>query len=58
MKLSNPRAVASLLALPFYSWVKAIAHARFHFDFLAATDVFVPTALAAFGLIPNKDEVV
>ncbi len=56
MALSKSRSIAAMLALPAYSWISAVSSARFHFDFLPATDIFVSTVLAAFGLIPKKDE--
>ncbi len=56
MKLSNPRAIISMLALPTYIWIKAVAHSRLGFDFLPATDIYVPVVFAAFGLVPKKDE--
>ena len=56
MKLSNPRAIISMLALPTYIWIKAVAHSRLGFDFLPATDIYVPVVFAAFGLVPKKED--
>lgn len=33
-----------------YSWLKAVAEARFGFQFLAATDAFIMAMLTALGL--------
>ncbi len=56
MKLSTPRAVLSMLALPTYVWVKAISHTYFHHDFMPETDVYIPVFFAAVGLVPKKDD--
>ncbi len=56
MKLSNPRAIAAMLALPTYIWVKAISHTYFHHDFMPETDVYIPVLFAAIGLVPKKEE--
>ncbi len=56
MKLSTPRAIASVLAAPAYDWIKAVCAARLGWHFLPATDVFFHIAFAAFGLVPKKDD--
>ncbi len=57
MKLSNTRAIISMLALPTYIWVKAVLAERFGIHLLTATDIYVPVVFAAFGLVPKKDSV-
>ncbi len=56
MKLSNTRAVISMLALPTYIWVKAMVLRYFHHAFDPASDIYFPVVFAAFGLVPKKDD--
>jgi len=55
MKLSNTRAIISMLALPTYVWGKALLLRYFHFIPDPATDIYVPILFSALGLVPKKD---
>ncbi len=56
MKLSTPRAVISMLALPTYVWIKALVLRYFHHSFDPSTDIYIPILFSALGLVPKKDE--
>ncbi len=45
----NPNKLGVIL-WAFYEWAKAVAHARFQFDFLPQTDGLIMTALTGLGL--------
>ena len=57
MQLSGTRAVISLLAAPFYAWIKAMAFKYFHVSFDPSTDMMVASLLSAFGLVPKNGKV-
>ncbi len=46
----NPNRIMGLI-WPTYIWGKAVAHARFGFDFLPETDSYLMAILTAFGIV-------